>query len=105
MAGHHAKTVWFVVLGTAGPANRGAQRGNPRSDEVLTFQQTFIVAHDEVAVNFLHQIKHDAHGNQQAGSSVKTSLIVAMRSPSAWGSKGKDSPRMKPNGTSSALPM
>ena len=35
------------------------------------FEQTLVVAHDQVAVDLLHQIERDAHGNQQTGSAVK----------------------------------
>lgn len=38
----------------------------------ITFEQSGIIPHHQMAVNFLHQIQRNRHANQQTGPAVKT---------------------------------
>ena len=35
------------------------------------FKQSLVISHDEMAINFLHEIESDADSNQQSGSTVE----------------------------------
>ena len=44
-------------------------------EAILGFQKSFVTCHDQMRINFLHQIKGDAHTNQQTSSTVETGQL------------------------------